>query len=156
MRKWTDKYIKILRREYPGKGSNIPSLRQRFSNETIRSKAKKLRIRVNKAWKRGHFKNTLDKYRVIKWGRKEIAILKKEYPKVGIKVRRLLKQFTKAAIKQKANVLKIKRAGRDWTQAEIRRLKQNWRTRSKLDKLFPRRTSAAIYKKAQLLRLLKE
>ncbi len=69
------------------------------------------------------FKDTLDKYRVIRWGRKEIAILKREYPKIGIKVKKLLKKFTKAAIKQKANVLKIKREGRNWAQKEIKKLK---------------------------------
>ena len=116
MRKWTDKLVRILKREYPGKGSNIRSLRKRFSNETIRAKAKKLRIKVSKAWKQQHFKNTLDKFRVIRWGKKEIAILKREYPKIGIKVKRLLKKFTKAAIKQKANILKIKRRIRTQTK----------------------------------------
>ncbi len=111
MRKWTDKYVRILKQDYPTKGSSIPFLRKRFSNETIRSKAKKLKIKVNKIWRQKHFKNTLDKYRVIRWGNKEIAILKREYPKIGIKVKRLLKKFTKAAIKQKANILKIKRKG---------------------------------------------
>jgi len=111
MRKWTDKLVRILKREYPRKGSNIRSLRKRFSNETIRAKAKKLKIKVSKLWRQQHFRNTLDKYRVIRWGKKEIAILKREYPKIGIKVKRLLKKFTKAAIKQKANVLKIKRKG---------------------------------------------
>jgi len=109
MRKWIKKYIRILKRDYPSKGSNIPLLRRRFSNETIRSKAKKLKIKVNKSWKQKHFKNTLGKYRVIRWGHKEIAILKREYPKIGIKVKKLLKKFTKVAIKQKAYVLKIKR-----------------------------------------------
>lgn len=111
MRKWTDKLVGILKQEYPRKGSNIRSLRKRFSNETIRAKAKKLKIKVSKTWRQQHFKDTLDKYRVIRWGRKEIAILKREYPKIGIKVKRLLKKFTKAAIKQKANILKIKRKG---------------------------------------------
>jgi len=123
MRKWTDKYIRILKQDYPTKGSSIPFLRKRFSNETIRSKAKKLKIKVNKIWRQKHFKNTLDKYRVIRWGNKEIAILKREYPKIGIKVKKLLKKFTKAAIKQKANVLKIKREGRNWAQKEIKKLK---------------------------------
>ena len=109
MRKWTRSYIKILRREYPAKGSSIPELRRRFSRETIRSKAKKLKIKVNKKWRQRHFDNTLEKYRIIRWGRKERAILKREYPKIGIKVKRLLRKFTKAAIKQKASVLKIKR-----------------------------------------------
>jgi len=109
MRKWTDKLVKILRQEYPRKGSNIRYLRKRFSNETIRAKAKKLKIKVSKTWWQQHFRNTLDKHRVIRWGKKELAILKREYPRIGIKVKRLLKKFTKAAIKQKANILEIKR-----------------------------------------------
>jgi len=153
MGKWIEQYIRILKRDYPTKGSSIPFLRKRFSRETIRSKAKKLKIKVNKIWRRKHFKNTLDKYRVIKWADKEISILKREYPKIGIKVKRLLKKFTKAAIKQKANVLKIKRVGRNWTQMEIKKLKLSWQTKSKLDKLFPHRSLFAVYKKAQLLSL---
>ena len=109
MRKWTAKHIKILRRDYPRKGSSIPSLLRRFSNEAIRGEAKALKIKVKKSWRQKHFNNTLDKCRVIRWGHKEIAILKKEYPKIGIKVKKLLKKFTKVAIKQKAYVLKIKR-----------------------------------------------
>jgi len=107
--KWFQNYVKILRREYPSKGSSIPSLRKRFSNETIRSKAKKLKIKVSKKWRQKHFDNTLEKCRVIRWGRKELSILRKYYPKIGIGVKVLLKKFTKAAIKQKANVLKIRR-----------------------------------------------
>ena len=116
MRKWTDKLVRILKREYPRKGSNIRSLRKRFSNETIRAKAKKIKIKVSKIWRQQHFKNTLDKNRVIRWGKKEIAILKREYPKIGIKVKRFLRKFTKAAIKQKANILRIKREGRTKTK----------------------------------------
>ncbi len=155
MRKWTDRYIRILERDYPGKGSNISILRKRFSNETIRSKAKKLKIKVSKFWRQKHFKNTLDKYRVIRWGAKEIAILKREYPKIGIKVKRLLNKFTKAAIKQKANVLKIKRKGYGWTKEEISRLKRSWKINSKLNNLFPYRSLPAIYNQANRLGLKK-
>jgi len=155
MGKWIEQYIRILERDYPGKGSNIPFLRKRFSNETIRSKAKKLKIKVNKFWRQKHFKNTLDKYRVIRWGEKEIAVLKREYPKIGFKVKRLLKKFTKVAIKQKAYVLKIKRKGYAWTKEEIRRLKRSWKTNSKLSNLFPYRSLPAIYKQAKRLGLKK-
>ena len=109
MREWTDELVRILKREYSKKGSNILSLRKRFSNETIRAKAKKLKIKVNKAWRQQHFKNTLDKYRVIRWGKKEIAILKREYPIKGTKIKELLKKFTKGAIKRKANILNIRK-----------------------------------------------
>jgi hypothetical protein len=108
-RKWFSDTIKILRREYPSKGSSIPALRRKFSNETIRSKAKKLKIKVSKKWRQKHFDNTLEKCRVIRWGRKELSILRKYYPKIGHKVKKFLRKFTKAAIKQKANVLKIRK-----------------------------------------------
>ena len=62
MRKWIEQYIRVLKRDYPLKGSNIPLLRRRFSSETIRGKAKRLKIKVNKTFKRRHFKNTLGKY----------------------------------------------------------------------------------------------
>jgi hypothetical protein len=108
-KKWLGDYVKILRREYPIRGSSIASLRKRFSQETIRAKAKKLKIKVNKTWRRKHFYNTLEKHRIIRWGKRELSILKNQYPKIGIKVKKMLKRFTKAAIKQKANVLKIRR-----------------------------------------------
>jgi len=112
MLRWTDRHVRILKRYYPGKGSSIPILRKRFPRESIRSKAKKLKIKVSKRWRQKHFINTLEKYRVIRWGKIEIATLKREFPKKGINIKHLLKKFTKAAIKRKASILSIKRKGR--------------------------------------------
>jgi hypothetical protein len=153
MVKWTDKYIRILKRDYPMKGSSIPLLRRRFSHEAIRGQAKNLHIKVNKTWRQKHFKNTLDKYRVIRWGHREIAILKREYPKKGTKIKQLSKKFTRGAIKRKADVLNIQRKGLFWTKEEIKKLRQNWKSNIKLSNLFPQKSLLAIYKKAKRLGL---
>lgn len=155
-KKWTVKEIRILRQDYPAKGSSIAGLRKKFSKEAIRSKAKNLKIKVSKAWKQKHFLQTLEKNRVIRWGKKEIAILRREYPKQGAKVKPLLRKFTRWAIKRKANELNIPRKGLFWTREEVAKLRKNWKMNSKkLCSLFPRRSLIAIIRKGSYLGLRK-
>lgn len=95
---WTDEEIKILKKEYPVHGRNIPEL---FDNHT------KLGI-FQKAQKLGVGKEGIKKISEWKrWSQKHISILKEKYPKDGTNIPELIEVFDRKTIWGKAKALNI-------------------------------------------------
>jgi hypothetical protein len=142
--KWTGYQLDVLRKEYPEKGTNIPELRKNFSKSAI----------VTKAYRLGVHCNFITITKQHKWTKQEIEILKKDYPKKGSNIPKLIQRHTRGSIENKARSfgLECEFAPKEWTKKEIELLKQNYSLLgTNIPELLKTRTPKAIQLKARNL-----
>jgi len=124
---WTLEDIEILKQEYPKNGANIPQLLGRYKIESIKWKAVKLKLNIERP----------------EWTANEIELLKKEFPTRGTKIAGL-EHYSKSAIQSQAAKCDITYEKR-WTPERIELLKKEY---PKLGPNIPNITEAGFAKHA--------
>ncbi len=98
-KRWTPERISILKEKYPTCGADIPELLSMgFQKHSIEKMASRQKVRRDRSTI--HYTKQVDR-----WTTEQEELLKKEFPIAGAQIPELLKEYSKAAINEKAKQL---------------------------------------------------